>query len=117
MTTPGDVRSFAHTGTNSGPSIRGTGSSNPFRSASESLSPGLSAQYAEIAAFGRPLVGITGRATSATLPAILIAKLTVPPTSPLRDVRLQALCPDPQRPGRLLRALCSVAEMRVSNTY
>jgi len=33
MTTPGDVRSFAHTGTNSGPSIRGTGSSNPFPSA------------------------------------------------------------------------------------
>jgi hypothetical protein len=37
MTTPGDVRSFAHTGTNSGPSLRGTGSSNPFRSANESL--------------------------------------------------------------------------------
>jgi hypothetical protein len=37
MTTPGDVRSFAHTGTNSGPSIRGTGSSNPFPSANESV--------------------------------------------------------------------------------
>lgn len=41
MTTPWDVGSFAHTGTNSGPSIRGTGSSNPFRSANESLSLGL----------------------------------------------------------------------------
>jgi hypothetical protein len=36
MTTPGDVRNFAHRGTNSGPSIRGTGSSNPFPSANQS---------------------------------------------------------------------------------
>jgi hypothetical protein len=41
MTTPGDVRSFAHTGTNSGPSIRGTGSSNPFPSATQSLTFGI----------------------------------------------------------------------------
>jgi hypothetical protein len=41
MTTPGDVRSFAHTGTNSGPSIRGTGSSNPFRSATQSSIYGI----------------------------------------------------------------------------
>ena len=34
MTTPGDVRSFAHTETQSGPSIRGTGGSNPPPAAS-----------------------------------------------------------------------------------
>jgi hypothetical protein len=67
MTTPGDVRSFAHSGTNSGPSIRGTGSSNPFPSADESGMPLILRRDARNSRVYGRIFGVVVRAQNFTM--------------------------------------------------